>query len=89
MTCQDKLRYHFKKQIGEQCRTSNTTNTIHHQNNGKTEYRGCMYAKNNVVLQTGWISDAFELRDPEFYKLVTTVTHDDDSQNIYTVPVGR
>ena len=31
----------------------------------------------------------FKLREPEFYKIVTTVTRDDDSPNIYTVPVGR
>ena len=57
--------------------------------NGKTEYRGSTYAKNDVVLELGWISDSFEFREPEFYKLVTTVTRDDDSRNIYTVPVGR
>ena len=55
--------------------------------NGKTEYRVWTYKKNEVVLQPGWISDAFEFREPEFYKLVTTVTRDDDSQNIFTVPV--
>ena len=38
---------------------------------------------------TGWISDAFELREPEFYKLVTEITRDDDNRNIYTVLVGR
>ena len=48
-----------------------------------------MYAKNKVVLKLGWISDTFKLREREFYKLVTTVTRDDDSQNIYTLPVGR
>ena len=47
-----------------------------------------MYAKNEVVLQPGWISDAFDFCEPEFYSIVTTVTRDDDSQNIYTVPVG-
>ena len=56
--------------------------------NCKTEYRGRTYAKNEVLLEPGWISDAFELCEPYFYKLVTTVTHDDYSQNIYTVPVG-
>ena len=56
---------------------------------GKTEYRGRKYVKNKVALETGWISDAFELRELEFYKIVTTVTHDDDNENIYTVPVGR
>ena len=45
------------------------------------------YAKNEVVLETGWISDAFELHVPEFYKLVKTVTRDDDSRNIYAVTV--
>ena len=48
-----------------------------------------MYAKNKVVLKLGWISDAFEFRESEFYKLVTTITCDDNSQNIYTVPVGK
>ena len=47
------------------------------------------YAKNEVVLEPSWISDAFELREPELYKLVTTVTCDDESPNIYFVPVGR
>ena len=47
-----------------------------------------MYANNEIVLQPGWISDHFELREPEFYKLVTAVKRDDDIQNIYTVPVG-
>ena len=27
--------------------------------NGKTEYHGSTYAKNEVVLEPGWISDAF------------------------------
>ena len=57
--------------------------------NGKIEYRGWVYVKNKVVLEPGWISDNFEFHEPEFYKLVTTVTRDDDSQNVYTVPVGR
>ena len=48
-----------------------------------------MYAKNEVLLEPGWISDDFEFREPCFYKLVTMVTCDDDSLNIYTVPVGR
>ena len=30
----------------------------------KTEYRGSTYAKNDVVLEPGWVSDAFELREP-------------------------
>ena len=57
--------------------------------NGKIEYRKWTYAKNEVVLQPGWTSDAFELREPKFYKPKKTVTRDDDSQNIYTVPIGR
>ena len=57
--------------------------------NGETEYRGRTYAKNDVVLEPGCIIDVFELREPEFYKLVTTVTRDDESPNIYTVPVGQ
>ena len=57
--------------------------------NGKTEYRGRTGAKNYVVLEPGWISDAFKLSGPELYKLVTTVTHDYNSPNNYTVPVGR
>ena len=48
--------------------------------NGKKEYHGWKSAKNEVVLQLGWISDAFEFHEPEFYKLVTMVTLDDDSQ---------
>ena len=34
------------------------------RNNGKTEYRGRTYAKNEVVIEPGWISSAFELREP-------------------------
>ena len=56
-------------------------------NNGKPEYRERTYAKNDVILKPGWISDAFELSEPEFYKIVTTVECDDDSKNIYTVPI--
>ena len=59
------------------------------ENNSKTEYRGRTCAKNEVVLEPGIVSDAFEFRGPEFYKLATTVTRDDDSQNINTVPVGK
>ena len=47
-----------------------------------------MYAINKVILQPGWIRGAFEFCEPEFYKLVTRVTLDDDIQNIYTLPVG-
>ena len=58
-------------------------------NNVKTGYHGCTYARNEVILQPGCISDAFELREPEFYKLVTTLTRDNDSPHFYTVPVGQ
>ena len=47
------------------------------------------YTKNEIVIEPCWLSNALELREPEFYKLVTMVTRDYDSQNIYTVPVGR
>ena len=43
--------------------------------------------KNGAALEPGWISDSFDFREPELYNLVTTVTHDDDSQNMYTVPI--
>ena len=56
--------------------------------NGKTEYRGRTYVKNEVLIELGCISNAFELHGPEFYNLVTTVTRDDGSLNFYTVPVG-
>ena len=29
------------------------------------------------------------MREPESHKRATTITSDDDSKNIYTVPVGR
>ena len=50
---------------------------------------GRTYAKNDVILKLSWISGYFQLREPEFYKLVTTVPRDDDSTNIYTVTFGR
>ena len=50
---------------------------------------GWTYAKKEVLLEPGWISDDFELREPELYKLVTTVTRDDEIRKKYTVPVGR
>ena len=56
---------------------------------GKTGYRGRTYAKNEVVLEPGWISEYFELREPEFYKPRKTVTRDDDIRNIFTSPIGR
>ena len=48
-----------------------------------------MYAKNEVLLQPGWIRDDFEFREPELYKLATRVTRYDDSKHIYTVTVGQ
>ena len=42
-----------------------------------------------VALEPGWICDNFELHEPEFYKLVTTVTCDETKYKTYTVPVGR
>ena len=47
--------------------------------NGKKKYLGCTYAKNEFILEPGWISNAFEFREPECYKLATKVTCDDDS----------
>ena len=45
--------------------------------------------KNEVVLEPGCISDAFMLSKPKFYKVVTTVTRDYESPNIYNVLVGQ
>ena len=45
--------------------------------------------KNEVLLETGWISDDFEFCEPKCYNLVTTETRDDDSRKNYTVPVGQ
>ena len=84
------MKISLRKQIFE--------NSVKHQihqikhitrSNGKIEYCGRTYAKNEVVLEPGCISDAFEFRAPVFYKLATPVTCDDDSENIYTVHVGR
>ena len=85
-----KMKISLKKQIWE--------NTVNHQihqillinsKNDKTEYHGRTYAKNEVVIEPGLISNNFEFREPEFYKLVKMCTCDDDSQTVYTVPVGR
>ena len=57
--------------------------------NGKTEYGVWTYEKNEVLFELDWISDAFELCEPEFYNLAITITHDDESRKFYTVPVGR
>ena len=56
-------------------------------NNGEKN-RWWKYAKKEVLFEPGWINDVFELREPEFYKLVTTVSHDDEIRKMYTVPVG-
>ena len=32
--------------------------------NGKTEYGGSTYVKNEVLFEPGWISDAFEFCEP-------------------------
>ena len=58
-------------------------------NNGKTEYHGRTHANIVVSLEPGWIRDNFEFREPELYKLVTTVTCDETKHKNYTVPVGR
>ena len=59
------------------------------ENNGKTDYHGWTYAKQLVPLEPGWICEIFEFREPEFYKLVTTLTCDKTKHKTYTVPVGR
>ena len=58
-------------------------------NNSKTDYCGRTYAKNEVVLEPGWMREMFEFREPEFYKLVTTVTCDKTKHKTFTVPVGQ
>ena len=57
--------------------------------NGKTEYHEWTYAKNEVLLEPGWVRDAFEFHELELYKLATTVTCDDYSRKINIVPIGR
>ena len=42
-----------------------------------------------VLCEPGCISDAFDLREPSFYKLLTTVECDDESWKLYTGPVGQ
>ena len=88
---------YLSRQINISLKKQRVENSVNHQihqilritiKNGKTEYRGRTYAKNEVVLEPGWLINDFELREPEFYKLVTIVTRDDYSRNIYTVPVG-
>ena len=58
-------------------------------NNGETDYHGWKYAKQSVALEPGWIREIFEFHEPEFYKLVTTVTCDETKHKTYSVPVGR
>ena len=41
------------------------------------------------LLKPGWISEASKFREPEFYKLVTTLAFDDDNKKYYTVSIGR
>ena len=74
----------LKKQILQ----NNVKHQIHERmhitsKNGKTEYHVRTHAKNEVVFEQCWISDYFELREPEFYKLVTIIAQDDDSRNIF------
>ena len=51
-------------------------------NNGETEYHGRTYENIVVALEPGWIRDNFEFREPEFYKLVTTVTCDETKHKL-------
>ena len=60
-----KMKISLKKQILE----NSVKHPIHQIiritiKNGKTEYRGRTYAKKEFLLETGWIGDAFELREP-------------------------
>ena len=88
----------LSKQMNISLKKQILDNSVEHQiqqiqcitgRNGKTEYRGWTYVKNKVLLEPGWISDAFEFREPEFYKLVKTVTYYDESQKHYTVYDGQ
>ena len=56
--------------------------------NGKTEYRGWTYEK-KIVLQPGWIRDAFEFREPELYKILTTVTRDEEGKKFILYPLDN
>ena len=44
------------------------------------------HMQKKVISEPVWISDAFEFRELEFYKLVITVTSDDKSQKIILYP---
>ena len=52
------------------------------ENNDKIDYHVRKYANNVVALEPGWICDNFEFREPEFYKLVTTVICDETKHKI-------
>ena len=58
-------------------------------NNGKTDYHGRTYANHLAALEPGWIRENFEFREPEFYKLMTTVTCDETKHKTFIVPIGR
>ena len=45
--------------------------------NGKTKYLGRTFIKNEVALEQCWIREIFEFSEPDFYKQVTTVRHDE------------
>ena len=47
------------------------------------------FRMNVVALEPGCIHDSFEFREPEFYKLTTTVTCDETKHKTFIVPVGR
>ena len=76
-------------EIGKKYQTENIQNHRHHWNNGKSEYHGRTYANNVVALEPVWICNNFEFREPELYKLVTTVTCDETKHKTYTVPVWQ
>ena len=45
------------------------------------------HMQKKVISEPVWISDAFEFRELEFYKLVITVTSDDNSQKCILYPL--
>ena len=65
----------LSRQMNISLKKQRLENSVKHQiqqiqrittSNIKTEYRGRTYAKNKVVLEPGWISDAFEFCEPGF-----------------------
>ena len=46
-----------------------------------------VYEKRSCI-RTSLDKGCLDFRKPEFYKLLTTVTCDDDSQHLYNVPIG-